>query len=240
MTIPTDPTWAEVILQAIDSALLNLHTGLPAKVISYDSSKQSAEVAPLLKRAFEDPLDPTATTVRTVPVISNVPVVFPAGGGWSLTFDLSPGDIVHLAFAERSLDRWLEAPSGQAVDPVSARRFDLSDAVAIPGLRPRSAPLAGAGRPGMRLGKDDGSAEVQINADGSVLIKSPRVLLAGEAGLPVSRQGDTVQITDPVFLAWLTAVSAVAGPGPTGSPIGVPFGQLTGVITSGSGKVSSE
>jgi hypothetical protein len=49
MTIPTDPTWAEVILQAIDSALLNLHTGLPAKVISYDPSKQSAEVAPFAK-----------------------------------------------------------------------------------------------------------------------------------------------------------------------------------------------
>lgn len=240
MSIPADPSWAEVILRAIDSALLELHTGLPAKVVSYDPSKQSAEVSPLLKRAYEDPEDPEATTVRTIPVISNVPVVFPAGGGWSLTYDLAPGDIVYLAFSERSLDRWLEAPSGVAVDPVSARRFDLSDAVALPGLRPRSAPLAGAGRPGLRLGKDDGTAEVQINADGSILIKSPRVLLAGEAGPPVARLGDTVQITDPVFLAWLAAVSAVAGPGPSGAPIGVPFGQVTGVITSGSGKVSSE
>jgi hypothetical protein len=237
MSGPNDePSWEEVITTAIQAALFNLHTGLPAKIVSYDPSKQSATVQPCLKRVFVDPTDDTKTITLTPPPITNVPVSFPAGGGWSLTWQFAAGDVVYLGFSERSIDRWLEAPPGQNVDPLDSRRFHLSDAVAIASIRQRTDPLAGAARGGMRLGRDDGSTEIQIFEDGTILVKGERVLLAGEAGAPVARAGDPVLVNDPAFIAWATAV----GSNPL---VGVPFPGASGVaavVQSGSTKVSAE
>jgi hypothetical protein len=47
---------------------------------------------------------------------------------------LTRGDYVLLVFCERSIDAWLSI--GGIVDPDDYRKFDLSDAVAIPGLFP--------------------------------------------------------------------------------------------------------
>jgi hypothetical protein len=59
---------------------------------------------------------------------------------------------VALVFSDRSLDRWLNA--GGVVDPGTYRMHDLSDAIAIPGLHPWSAPWTGLDATAVTLGKD--------------------------------------------------------------------------------------
>ena len=123
-----EPQLAEVILAALDAWRADLHVSIPARVERYDETKLLCDVKPLVR----DPL-PDGTTA-SVPVICNVPVAFQGGGGFRVTFPVKAGDTVLLVFGERSLDRWLN--DGGEVDPVDPRRHDLSDAVAIPGLRP--------------------------------------------------------------------------------------------------------
>jgi hypothetical protein len=67
-----------------------------------------------------------------MPVINNVPVIWPRTSLGSISFPLTHGDGVLLIFSERSLDEWLS--NGGALAPNDPRQFDLSDAIAIPGL----------------------------------------------------------------------------------------------------------
>jgi hypothetical protein len=233
------PTWARVIRDAIRAELDRLHFGLPARVVSVDElvAKQVVNVQPTLREVYLDAND--EETSPEPPVIQRVPVAFPAGAGWAITFPLAVGDLVYLSFAERALDRWKVAEPGARVDPVLARRSDLSDAVAIAGIRPTIAPLGSIDATNLRIGRQDRSAEIELTPEGVVTIKAATVHLAGPAGAGVARVGDSVEITDPTFLAWVQSVAAVAGPGPSGSPI--PFtGQIAGVVTSASAKVKAE
>ena len=108
-----------------------LRVSLPGRVESYDATRQMAHVKPLLMDAYVDAGG--VERKRSVPVVANVPVCWPGGGGGFLTFPLAKGDSVLLVFSDRSLDRWLSL--GTEVDPVDVRMHHLSDAVAIPCLR---------------------------------------------------------------------------------------------------------
>lgn len=112
---------------ATESQLSEVNTMLPGTVVSYDAGRNRAVVRPTLPKALADglPLD--------APTVAEVPILWPASaGGAVFTMPIRPGDGVMLVFAQRSLEGWLGGNNGAPDDP---RRFDLSDAVAIPGLR---------------------------------------------------------------------------------------------------------
>jgi hypothetical protein len=148
-TIPRTPSLAQVIQLALDRRCANLHVAVPARVERYDSAKQQIDAQPLVKDRYTDDEDEVQT--ERLPVVTNVPLVFPGAGPWAVVFPVAVGDTVLLVFSDASLDVWLA--QGGEVDPLDMRRHHLSDAVAIPGLRPFSAPLPGAGGSTMVIGK---------------------------------------------------------------------------------------
>lgn len=117
---------ADVITRAIQRHFDDIHTCLPGQIVSYDYKNQSAQVKPLIKKTYYN-----GQTI-SLPVIVNVPVAFPSGGGATINFPMSPSDKVILVFSERSLERWLA--NGEDSEQGAPRRFDLSDAFAIPGI----------------------------------------------------------------------------------------------------------
>lgn len=148
------PTLDECITAAIESRLKEVHTGMPAKVTRYDVTKQLCDAAPLIKTRFLD--ESGAAIVQELPVVTNIPVVFPGSGNFGLTFPVAVGDVVWLAFSESSLDKWKS--QGGTVDPVDPRRHALADAVAVVGLRPFNSPFAGDGQ-FITIGSKDGQAQ---------------------------------------------------------------------------------
>jgi len=95
-----------------------------------------------------------------LPVLSEVPVLFPRAGGFFISFPIQPGDFVQLVFNESSLDEW-NTDTGS--NDVYSERFSLQGAVAIPGIYPESKPLSGAHKTNFVAGKDNG---VQLHIDG--------------------------------------------------------------------------
>lgn len=128
MTSPV--TLNDAIALATNYALTAIHTALPGSIISYDYTTQKAVIQPLLNKVWSD------GTTTPMPVLENVPVIFPRAGGASLTFPVVEGNTCLLLFIERSIDLWLT--QGGQVNPDDPRKFDLSDAVAIMGLFPFS------------------------------------------------------------------------------------------------------
>src|SRR5579862_3452744 len=91
----------DAIRQAILYQLNNIHTALPASVVSYDYTVQKGSFQPLLNKVWTD------GTVTPMPILENVPVIFPRAGGASLTFPVNVGDTALLLLIERSTDLWL-------------------------------------------------------------------------------------------------------------------------------------
>jgi len=119
---------SEPIRRALRKAASEMHVALPARVERYDHTAQRAEVLPLLRRQYAD------GDVESMPVLPDVPVVWPRSGGAQMTMPVNKGDTVLLVFSDRSIDRWLA--QGGEVAPDDPRQHDVSDAVAIPGLVP--------------------------------------------------------------------------------------------------------
>jgi hypothetical protein len=225
------PTWAEIISEAIEQRLYDLHTGLPAKVVSYDGATGTAEVLPLLKRVFRNEDD--LLEIMDAPPLFRVPVIFPRGGGYSIRFPIQADDIVYLAFAERSIDRWKEAPAGDTVDPVETRKHALSDAVAIPGLSPITRPVPDEG-PDLVIGRDDGLVEIRLTQD-TVRVTAPAVEIdsGGTADQAIVRGDELI-----AYLAQLTTIFNAHSHGGMGAaPPATPMPSAPGTVVSDSARV---
>ncbi|MCP3944602.1 MAG: phage baseplate protein [Desulfobacteraceae bacterium] len=122
------PSMTEVIESIINRCLVDLHTSLPGIIQSYDPEKKKADVKPALKRQFKN------NQLEELNLITDVPVAFLQTNNFIFSIPLKKGDEVLLIFSERSLDKWLK--SGKTINPEDPRKFDLSDAIAIPILKP--------------------------------------------------------------------------------------------------------
>jgi len=118
MTSPTD-----IFRDSVNAMLCNVHTSLPGIVVSYDATNNKATIQPALNKNFTSGEVP-------MPILESVPIMFPN----NIVFPVNKGDYVLLIFVERSIDLWLSV--GGQVTPTDPRKFDLSDAIAIPGLMP--------------------------------------------------------------------------------------------------------
>lgn len=113
--------------------LASLHCALPGIVESFDAETQTAVVRPAVKRAVCHPERNEGSPRRSdvsLPLLRDVPVFMP------VPFDVRPGDLCLLIFADCDIDAWLE--TGGIEKTASGRMHSLSDAVAFVGFRGRS------------------------------------------------------------------------------------------------------
>ncbi len=152
----------ELLKRVLAHRLFEVHVTKTGRIKSYDASKRLAEVEVCLNPT--DPMDTTKTVTHGV--IKNVPVEFPGGGGYSLTFPLKEGNGVTLHFHDHSLDEWIER--GGVVDVVDLRNHHVKDASAFPGIKAKPDANLAAHADHLVLGKDD-DPSLQIVIDGSFM-----------------------------------------------------------------------
>ncbi len=146
-----EPDLAQLILDAIDSRLLDVHTSITGRVQTYNATKQVADVVPCVKRAY---LDADGGVVHEdLPVIPNVPVMWPRGGGFALHFPLKAGDHVELFFQEAAIASWRD--TGDVCEPGDLRRHSLSYPIAIAGISQASKPIKNADASKVTFGREE-------------------------------------------------------------------------------------
>lgn len=118
----------------IFQAIKNLHTALPVRVESFNSENQTVVCSVLIKQVLQERDNMGEQSIKNVdiPPLVDVPVSFPRGGGYAVTFPLTAGDEGFVVFSERCIDGWWQ--SGRASEPLDYRFHDLSDAMFIPGI----------------------------------------------------------------------------------------------------------
>lgn len=187
------PTLAETMNRGAARQISRIRVALPARVETYDAATQQVSVQPLIQDGYTD--ESGERQAERLPVIPHVPVVFPGAGGFRVTFPIAVGDTVLVVFSSSSLDQWLAL--GGEVDPKDDRRHDLSDAIAIPGLRDFAHALSSAPTSTMSIGKDGGptieigadiqaggSSELALNSDVAAIVSaiSGAAVAAGDGG----------------------------------------------------------
>jgi hypothetical protein len=152
------PGLSEVLSRVRERTAAGMRVCCPAKVVRWDPAKRQIDAQPLIQDVFEDE-DPDTVWLEDKPVICNVPVVYPSGGGLSITFPLALGDPVLLVFADESLDKWLSVGGSTPLDPLDERNHSVNDAIAIPGVRPFSSPGGAVAAGCVQIGTDGGAFE---------------------------------------------------------------------------------
>lgn len=125
------PEWPEILRQLQETVMGRIHTSLPGIVRAYDSPTQTARVQLAVQLKG-----------RNVPPLDDVPVMWLGGAAGFLHVPLAEGDTVLVLFCEEDFSKWLT--SGSVSAPAVLARHGLH-AVALAGLRTRTAPFAATG-----------------------------------------------------------------------------------------------
>ena len=107
-------------------AIVNeVHTALPGEIVSFNTSSGTATVKPIGKFMT------SSKKVLEYPNISDVPLVFPycQQAGVGIAFPVFKGDSCLIIVSEVELDEWRSGAESEG-----SLRFDLTNAIAIPGL----------------------------------------------------------------------------------------------------------
>lgn len=151
-----------------------------------------------------------------------VPVIFPGGGGFSMTFPVAAGDECLLVFNDREIDNWFE--NGAGLPPSTPRLHDLADALCFVGLRSGPRALGNASASAAQIISDDysgpsGAGELISIAPGKIQLIADEVVIHSRTKTVVD-SGGTGVVTTPVAITNYTqgVASSTVAPDPPEVP----------------------
>lgn len=205
---------AEVLASERKTLNEQLRVALPGIIQSFDPDTVTAVVQPAIRYIERD--NDGNTSTQDYPLLVDVPVIFPRGGGCTLTFPVSAGDECLVIFADRCIDFWWQ--SGGIQEPVDGRMHDLSDAFCIVGPQSQAKKIGGISTTAAQLRTDDGSAIIELAAGGAVTITSQQITINGplQVNGEITSTGD--QVAGGISQIGHTHGGVEPGGGSTGGP----------------------
>ncbi|AOF14419.1 phage baseplate assembly protein V [Yersinia enterocolitica] len=157
MAVSTDSRSGELAetLRTLQSSVSSqLRVSMPGIVQSFDADSVTCDIQIGIKGE-------SGGESTNLSVLTSVPVVFPRGGGVTMTFPIKSGDECLLVFGDRCIDFWHQ--SGDIQETVDERQHDLSDAFAIIGPQSQAKKISGISTSAAQFRSDDGSTYFEIN-----------------------------------------------------------------------------
>ncbi|HED3533579.1 TPA: Gp138 family membrane-puncturing spike protein [Klebsiella pneumoniae] len=158
----------ETLDRVKDKSVANARTALPGVILSFDPDTVTCAVSLCSKSSKPVPYEDIGKTESMdFPLLVDLPVVFPRGGGVTLTFPLAEGDECLVVFSDRCIDFWWQ--NGGTQELVDWRSHDLSDAFVIPGPQSQAKKIGGISTSAVELRSDDGETKLSLNpASGAI------------------------------------------------------------------------
>jgi hypothetical protein len=203
----------EALRLVLEGHQAQVWTALPAIIESFDPAAVTCVAQPAIKAQVRAP--DGSTQWVTLPLLLDCPVVFPRGGGCTLTFPVSAGDECLIIFASRCIDAWYS--SGGVQVQSEFRMHDLSDGFALPGPFSQATKISGISTNSVQLRSNDASTSIDLNPT------TQKVTVTAPGGFYVNGPAyfsSTVIIQG--LLSWLN--------GMTGSTVSGVSAAISGVI----------
>lgn len=152
-TIPP-PDLTAVLEAAKRDSALSMNCVKIGTIQEFNSTDQTATISVSFKQVISVG-DDGARVVKEYPLLLQCPVFTLFGGNNIITAGVAAGDNCIILFCDRQIDEWLNFGDGRA--PVSRRVHDLSDGIALVGIRPLTNSIQGYLTNGIRLAHGDSS-----------------------------------------------------------------------------------
>jgi hypothetical protein len=211
----------EALRLALEGHRAQVWTALPAIIESFDADAVTCVAQPAIKaevRAADG-----STRLVALPLLLDCPVVFPRGGGCTLTFPIAKGDECLVVFASRCIDAWWTAGGVQA--QAEFRMHDLSDGFCLPGPFSQATKISGISTNSVQLRSNDASTYIDLNPT------SQKVKIVAPGGFEVDAPSNlfTGAVTIQGLLTWLAGMAGSTSSGVAATITGVInfFGSLT-------------
>lgn len=136
----------------------NLRCCIPGVIQQYDPKTNTASIQPAIREEIVNE-DNTVQYIN-LPILVNVPIIFPSCSIGSIKMLLKQGDECLVLFSDLSIDNFWKYANVQ--NPIEVRRHDLSDGIAIPCVlsQPNTKQFNGTG---MEI--TSGNSKIEIGKD---------------------------------------------------------------------------
>lgn len=137
----------------------NLRCCIPGVIQQYDPKTNTASIQPAIREEIVN--EDNTVQYMNLPILVNVPIIFPSCSIGSIKMLLKQGDECLVLFSDLSIDNFWKYANVQ--NPIEVRRHDLSDGIAIPCVlsQPNTKPFNGTG-----VEITSGAAKISITNDG--------------------------------------------------------------------------
>ena len=137
----------------------NLRCCIPGVIQQYDPKTNTASIQPAIREEIVN--EDNTVQYMNLPILVNVPIIFPSCSIGSIKMLLKRGDECLVLFSDLSIDNFWKYANVQ--NPIEVRRHDLSDGIAIPCVlsQPNTKPFNGTG---MEITSED--SKISITKDG--------------------------------------------------------------------------
>ncbi|QCA04112.1 Gp138 family membrane-puncturing spike protein [Pantoea vagans] len=159
-----------------DSIFSSLRVSLPGIIESFDPKSCTCTVQPALRGQLTDSSGNYSSSA--LPLLVDVPVIFPRGGGCTITFPIAAGDECLVIFSDRCIDFWWQ--NGGVQETVDPRMHDLSDAFAIVGPQSQAKKISDITTTSVQIRTDDGASFIELKQDGNVNITTALLTVNGD------------------------------------------------------------
>lgn len=166
--------YEEGIQAALDGRQAQMWTTMPGIVLSFNAVAMTASVQIAIQAKKQ--LDDGTWVDIAISNLVDCPVVFPSGGGFTLTFPVSEGDECLVFIASRCIDNWWYLGPGANHAPrpqAEMRMHDLSDGFILVGPRSQPRVLSGVSTTTTQLRSDDGAMYVELAGSHVMNIVAP-------------------------------------------------------------------
>lgn len=162
--MPEKVTLADCLRRSIDARLFDVKKIEVAQVLRFNTpagGPATVDVQPMINppapTADGDPLE-----WETPPQVAEVPILWPRGGGFFISFPIAVGDFVLLLYCDRDISTW--RATGQQSNANDVRTHSGSFPFAYPGGFPDTAPVADVSATDLVIGKDGSTEQIHVTA----------------------------------------------------------------------------
>ncbi|HFF2644324.1 hypothetical protein JRZ80_10995 [Acinetobacter nosocomialis] len=158
------PDLLDIIKDAVSEEILAIWTNLPCEVVSYDPDAVTVEVKPSIRVPVRTPEG--SIKMIEIPILQDVPVMFPCAGGFTITHPIDVGDECIVSFSSRNIDLWWQ--SGGVQNPFDTRHHDLSDGFAFFKPQSQAKKIKNISAENLEIRSDDNATKIQITPGGII------------------------------------------------------------------------
>lgn len=205
------------MLTFLEGFMAGVWTAIPCVIESVNVAAMTVTLQPSIQGKIPNP-DGSFNFVD-LPVLPDVPLFFPSGGGFTFTFPVKKGDEALAVFSSRCIDSWWQngCPNGNPQPPAEFRMHDLSDAFAFVGFRSQPRVVASISTTAAQMRSDDytgptGTGECVEIGPGKVSLIADEVVIHGRNKATFDAGGTGFVYTPSLITTYTDGVTVSSNP----------------------------